>query len=418
MPEPTTRRAWLMWGLGALFYAYGFFQRVAPGVMVEDLMRDFAISGAVLGSLSAAYFYAYAAVQVPVGVLLDRFGPRNLLSGAALLAAIGGLAFALAGSLPAAALGRALIGLGVGFAYISTLKLASIWFPPHRFGLVVGLTLAAGTLGAMVAQVPLAALLDLAGWRAAMTAVAVLGLGLAVLMLLFLRDRPAELPPARPPAAGMLTGLGQVIREPATWQLTAATGLIGAPLLAFAGLWGVPYLEQVEGLTRVEAGLLTSAMLAAWAVGGPACGWLSDRLGRRRPVLVGGATAMAVLWLPVLLPGVPLVVRSLAFIALGVAAGSMVVAFAAARDRFGNALAGSAMGVINSAVLLCAAAMQTLVGLLLDLRWEGTMAAGAPIYGDAAWRMAFLAFPVSGMVAAVAAALSEESGKARSNFPL
>ena len=419
MPQPTTRLAWLMWGLGALFYAYGFFQRVAPSVMVEDLMRDFAIGGATLGSLSAAYFYAYALVQVPVGMLLDRFGPRSLLTGAALLAAGGGLAFALAGSLSGAILGRALIGLGVGFAYISTLKLASFWFPPHRFGLVAGLTLTAGTLGAVGAQVPLAALLSLAGWRAAMTVVAALGLVLAVLMLLFVRDRPVGVPPARPPAAGMLAGLGQVLREPATWQLTAATGLIGASVLAFAGLWGVPYLEQVEGLSRVEAGLLTSAMLAAWAAGGPACGWLSDRLGRRRPVLIGGALLMALLWLPVLLPGIPLALRSLAFIAVGAAAGSMVVAFAAARDRFGNALAGSAMGVVNSSVVLCGAAMQTLVGLLLDLRWEGGMAAGARIYGAPAWQVAFLIFPVAGLLAAAAAAaLTEEPRKARADFPL
>jgi MFS family permease len=89
-------RAWLVWGLGAAFYAYGFFQRVAPAVMVDDLMRDFALGAVLLGSLSAAYFYAYAAVQIPVGILLDRFGPRPLLLGATLLAAAGSVLFALA----------------------------------------------------------------------------------------------------------------------------------------------------------------------------------------------------------------------------------------------------------------------------------------------------------------------------------
>jgi MFS family permease len=420
MPDRLHRLAWLMWALGALFYAYGFFQRVAPSVMVEELMAEFVMGGAMLGSLSAAYFYAYAAVQIPVGVLLDRLGPKRLLTGAALLAAAGGLAFATASSFGTAVAGRVLVGLGGGFAYISTLKIASAWFPPNRFGLVAGLTLTAGTCGAMGAQVPLAALIAAFGWRPTMALVAVLGLVLALLMAVLLRDRPAAAGSAGIVSPGLADGLRRVMAQKQTWLLAAVTGLVGAPVLTFAGLWGVPYLVQAEGLSRTEAGLVTSAMLAAWAVGGPLCGWLSDRLGRRRPVLLGGSIAMGLLWLPVVLwPSLPVAGEIACFVLVGLAAGCMVVAFAAARDRFGSALAGSALGVVNSSVLLFGAAMQTVVGMVLDLRWAGALSAGARVYDEGAYRLAFLVFLLAaGLATAAALALGERRPARGAQSPL
>jgi MFS family permease len=361
----------------------------------------------MLGGLSAAYFYAYAAVQIPVGVLLDRLGPRYLLAAAASLAALGGFVFASAATPGTALAGRALVGFGAGFGYISALKIASSWLPPARFGLVAGLTLAAGTLGAVGAQVPLAILVAGLGWRPTMLLVAAVGLGLALLMLLLVRDSPDAVP-ARG-GLGLLAGLRSVVARRETWLLALTTGLLGAPILAFAGLWGVPYLVQVKGLSRTEAGLVTSAVLAAWAVGGPCCGWLSDRLGRRRPVLVGGAALMGLLWLPILLrPGLPVLAQAGCLVGIGLAGGAMIVAFAAARDRFGHAHAGSALGVVNTSVLLFGAAMQTLVGRVLDLGWQGQLAAGARVYGPTAYQLAFLVFPLAAAVAGVAALMPAE----------
>ena len=172
-------RAWLVWSVAAGCYAYGFFQRVAPSVIVDDLMTAFALDATLLGTLSAAYFYTYAALQIPLGVLIDRFGPRRLLLLGAILAALGGTLFALAGGLATALLARGLIGAGVGVAYIATLKLVGAWFPLHRFGLLAGLTLAAGTLGAIGAQLPLALAVGTFGWRPVLLVVGIAALALA-----------------------------------------------------------------------------------------------------------------------------------------------------------------------------------------------------------------------------------------------
>lgn len=135
---------WLFWGLAALFYCYGFFQRVAPSVMVGDLMRDFSVSAAVLGNLSAFYFYAYASVQLPVGVLVDRFGARRVLALAALACGAGSALFGMAANIEIAYLGRLLVGLGAAFTWVGALKLVSVWFPANRFAMVSGMTLMLG----------------------------------------------------------------------------------------------------------------------------------------------------------------------------------------------------------------------------------------------------------------------------------
>ena len=179
-------------------------------------MRDFALGGALLGSLSAVYFYAYAAVQIPVGVLLDRFGARRLLIVGTLLAAAGSALFALTPGLALAITGRAVVGAAVGFAFIATLKLVTACFPPRRFSLMAGLTLAAGMVGGIAAQAPLAALIERFGWRPIMLAGALLALALSLAIALSLSERRAESAPGPP---GTRSGLESPVEE-SFWTLS------------------------------------------------------------------------------------------------------------------------------------------------------------------------------------------------------
>ena len=232
------QRAWLIWVIAAGFYAYGFFQRVAPSVIVDDLMLAFALDATLLGTLSAAYFYTYAALQVPLGVLIDRVGAKRILALGALAAAIGGILFALAGGLTAALAARALIGAGVAVAYIGTLKLVGAWFPLERFGLLAGLTLAAGTAGAVGAQVPLALVVEAFGWRPTLLAMGVFGLLLAALILMVVRDAPRPAAPVAMPGGGQShrarraehsnLGLWAILARQETWLLAIVAGLTGA----------------------------------------------------------------------------------------------------------------------------------------------------------------------------------------------
>lgn len=406
----TARGAWTIWGIAAAFYAYGFFQRVAPSVIVDELMLAFALDATLLGTLSAAYFYTYAAMQIPIGILIDRYGARLTLAAGALTAAIGGILFALADGLTAALLGRALIGAGVGAGYIGTLKLVGAWFPLQRFGLLAGLTLAAGTGGAIGAQVPLSFAVALFDWRPTLLAAGIAGLAIALLIATVVRNEPASTAAhIRPGSTGSphpspQLGLGGILRRRETWLLVLVAGFTGAPILTFAGLWGVPYFVQVQGVERATAASLTSLMLIAWAVGGPLLGGVADRVTSRTRLMMLVAAANTLLWLPFILhPTLPLWLALPLVVALGLGGGCMIVAFAIVRNVFGTAAAGRALGIVNSSVLLVGAAMQTLFGSLLDQRWAGATHAGSRVYGAEAYAAGFLLFAVAGGIVTAAA---------------
>ncbi|MBI4967987.1 MAG: MFS transporter [Rhodospirillales bacterium] len=389
---------WAMWGLAAIFYSYGFFQRVAPSVMVAELMRDFSVGAAITGILSALYFYAYASLQVPVGVILDRWGARRLLTGAALLAALGSLFFSQAQDLMPAYLGRALIGIGASVTWVGALKVATVWFPPRRFALVTGLTMAAGMVGAVGGQAPLSAAVAAFGWRATLVGAGLAGLALALAIWLVVRDRPPgerDDKPASEEGRRLLSGLVVALKNPQTHFIGLYGGLLAAPMLAFAGLWGVPYLMLRHGIERPAAAAATSVFLVGWGVGSPLVGWLSDRIGLRRiPMMlcVGLALASTLVWL--FWPGLPLAACYPFFFLTGMCAGGMVLCFASAREHNPAWTAGATLGLANMMVIGNGAIWQSLIGWFLDLGWDGTMANGVRVYSQAIWDRALLALPL------------------------
>lgn len=415
---PPAWLAWLTWGLLASLYFVGFFQRVAPAVMVDELMRDFNIAATLLGNLSAIYFYTYAAMQIPSGLLADAVGPRRVATLAAVAAAIGIALFAQADSLWLAALGRGLIGASVAVAFVACMKLAGHWFPANRFATVTGVSLLIGNLGGMLAGVPLSEAVAGIGWRMAMLISAGVTLLLAASVWLWVRDDPGErgyASHAHPEALnsrGMspARSLKSVLAERDTWLLFFAGGLHAAPVLAFAGLWGVPYLVQVHGMERSQAAGFTTAMLLGFAIGGPLLGGLSDRMGRRKLPYLGAALAHAGGWIVFLLfPDLPAAARYLLFAAIGFSAGGIIIGFAFSREVNHPGAAGTVGGVINMAVLGFAAIQQSAIGWLLDRNWQGAVAEGARVYDAAAYHAAFVLLAVSALGAVASLALTRET---------
>ena len=401
---------WLAWGLAASFYLYGFFLRVSPSVMVDELMRDFAASAAITGTLSALYFYAYAGLQIPVGLMLDTWGPRRMLSIAAVACGAGSLLFAVAPTIEIAYLGRLLIGAGAAFTWVGTLSVAASGLPRERFAGVSGLTLACGMAGAVAGQAPLALSVAAFGWRPTL---AVAGLAGALLAVALAR----VLPPHRPAATGerggwrlLVRGLRLAVRQRQTWLMAAFGACMSVPALTFGALWGVPFLETAYGLDRSAAALVTSAMLVAWGLGSVAVGWLSDRLGRRRLPMTLSAIASAACFTWAFAEPAHGVAAFAALVVIGgLVAGGMVIAFAAGREHAPPAATGAVMGVINTGVMLVGGAiMQPLIGWMLDRQWDGTLLDGRPVYAADAYRDAFLTIPLLLAVAALAAALSRD----------
>jgi MFS family permease len=415
---PPLAVALAVWGLGAALYFIGYFHRVAPAVITRELAAEFGLTAAALGNLSAIYFYSYVAVQVPTGVLVDRYGPRRILTTGAVLAAAGGLLFAAAVSLPLVQLGRLLVGASVGVAFVAMMKLSTHWFPPRLFATIAGAALGAGLVGAISAGAPLRWLADAFGWRSVLLGLAIAAGALAAAIWIVVRDDPqargyASFLPAgshdaRP--ASMGGGLARALRVRNVWLVFFVNGGLTAPLLTFAGLWGVPFLVTHYGMTTAAAAGYCSLMLLAWAVGGPAIGALSDRYGRRKPLYVAGAAVMtagcAMLFT---VPGLPQPVLATLFAVVGFASGAIMVGFAYAKESVPGPLAGTTGGVSNMGNMLGGMVMQPAVGWVLDRLWRGELAGGLPAYGFAAYRSAFALMLAWLALAIVLAAMTKET---------
>ena len=393
---------WLFWLAAALLFGYGHLTRIAPGAMVDDLMRDFAVGAATLGNISAMYWYAYSIFQIPGGFLLDRFGPTRIIAVSALLCAGGGLLFAYAPSVEAANAGRFITGAGGAALYACCIKIAHTSFDSRRFALLGGATILIGMFGAALGQAPIAVLIEIDGWRPVMFWVALAALPLGALVFLGRRT-----PRARGSEAVDSRQLFALMREVAHlrqyWIITLFAMMIAGPAISFP-VWGIAYYMQVLSYARPEAAIFTTVALLGWAVGSLSAGWLSGRMRRRKIIAVGEAMMGLIGWsLFVAFPGLPEAVHYMLMLLIGLSAGGIVVSFILIADNCPPRAVGTATGISNTLVMLLSAAILLIMGYVLDLLWTGGIVDGVRIYSRFAFRMAYLAMPAASLAALLAA---------------
>jgi sugar phosphate permease len=417
-PLPPMALAWTIWGLGAALYFIGFYQRVAPAVITNELTMAFGLTAAGLGNLSAFYFYSYVAMQIPTGLLADRLGPRKLLTAGATLAAVGTAVFAVAPDVSIANLGRLLIGSSVGVAFVAMLKLASLWMPPRQFALTSGIALAVGVLGAVVAGAPLRLLVNDFGWRPVMWMSAAFTLVIAVITWVVVRDDPAERGyRSHAEASGtaqmharIFTSLGAALTNRNVLLMFFIPGAASATVLTFAGLWGVPFLITHYGLSATNAAGLCSTMMIAWAVGSIAYSAASDRLGRRKPLYIGGLAITMLLWaLLIYVRGIPYPLLVALMAGIGFFGGCFIISFAFAKESGPAHLAGTVSGISNMGVIQGPMFMQPAVGLFLDRSWRGALVDGKRVFDFAAYQQGFSLILLWGVIALVLLLLTEET---------
>jgi sugar phosphate permease len=294
---------WVVWGVLALAYIIVFFHRLAIGVVREDLVNAFNISGTTFANIGSTYFYAYMLMQIPSGILADSLGARKTVTLGTLLAGLGSIVFGLAPNLPMVFLGRLMVGIGVSVVFIAILKVQSQWFKESEFGTMSGITSFVGNMGGIIAQTPLALMVGYFTWRSTFAAIGIVSIFLAVLCYLVVRNTPAEmgLPTIeeiegktktgqmmeRPP---LVKGLIQALTNWYTWpSFIVFTGFFGA-YVTLTGTWGQSYLVEVYGLDPGVAPNYLSMAVLGMAIGSIAIGKLSDSLQKRKlpMILFGG----------------------------------------------------------------------------------------------------------------------------------
>lgn len=400
------RRRWMALAIVALAYILSFFQRFAPAGIAQDLAVAFQTSAASLGVLAATYFYIYTLMQIPTGILADTLGPRRILALGGIIGGLGSLLFGFAPTLDLALVGRTLVGLGVSVTFIAMLKLVAVWFEENRFATIVGICMLVGNLGSVLAGAPLSAMAQATGWRGVFIGVGVISLALGVLCWLIVRDAPTATGEAVRPRFDrtvVLSSLLAVIRNRATWPAALVnTGMSGS-FFTFAGLWATPYLMQVHGMERSTAANHLSLWFGGFAVGCLFIGGLSDRLGRRKPVMIAVSHVYVAIWLLLLsCVTMPLSLSYLLFALLGLSTAGFSLTWACAKEVNPPLLSGMSTSVANMGGFLCAAIMQPVVGWLMDLGWHGEMVGGARVYDVGTWQNGVLAVTLCAALGAAA----------------
>ena len=403
------RLRWTAYVLGATAFVLAFFHRLAPAAISGELQQAFHTSGATLGALAAAYFYVYFAMQVPSGVLADTWGPRRLFTAGALVAGIGSIIFGMAGTLVVAFAGRLLVGLGVSVAFVAVLKLNAAWFSERQFATMTGLLMFIGNMGGLMSAAPLAWAVGVTSWRNVFIAAGMLSLVLGALIWVLLRDNPRELglpsvqaledrPEHVHQSSHWRGGLSIVLRNRRTWPgFFMNLGLIGA-YLTFNGLWAVPYLREVHGMERTMATYHTSLMIFGFAVGALLVGTLSDRMGRRLPLMRLLGSTHVLCWIPWLSGWHMPLAASFALCALmGLSISGASLSWTCAKEVNPPELAGTATSVVNTGGFLGPAIYQPLVGWVLDI------SSGGAAHSVEDWQRALgvlFAFSLAGLASA------------------
>lgn len=371
----------IVWGLATVFYSFNNLLNVSPGAMKPELSLAFNLSASELGVLSSYYLWACGLMQIPAGILMDKIGPRKMLTVASAFCALGCLAFSIADTIFLAKVGRLLIGLGASFTVVGCSKIASVWFHPRQFAMFTGLMVSVGMLGAAFGLAFVNKIINTFGWRESIMYGAYLAFGMCVLIWLLIRDYPKSVSKQEQSVVtrvNLKAALTEVMGCSQAWYAAIYAGLMFVPTLAFGALWGTPYLVEAHGYSQQNAGLLASMVFVGWIVGGPLYGFISDKMGKRNPPMrFANITTLAVCIALIYLNNLSAFAIGMLMFLLGALSSGFVIAFAVTRESNPDEISGTAIGFINMLNTFSVAIFQWLIGAVLDFVASDNIVSGA-----------------------------------------
>lgn len=360
--------------LAAVFYCYEYLLRVAPSVMNAELMQHYQINDFQLGSLTAYYYYIYAPMQLPVGLLVDRYGPKRLMIGACLSCSVGAYLFVCSDVLLMAKLGRFLVGLGSSFAFVGVLKLATMYLPKNHFAVVSGTTMALGQLGAMMGDVLLTVMISYDGWQQASIHAAMFGLLLTFALAVTFRfsnkfvNEEHGIAADAPSTGEVIKSFCELTRNRELWKTSLMGCLLWVPIVVFAEYLGIDYIKSAYGMTSEQAAMANAMIFIGMASGGPLVTSLSNTLkSRLLPIKVGSVISTVCMSLVLYFTNMPVVLLFLCLYLTGLSTSTQVIVFPMAEEIATRKSAGTAMALTNMMVMISGIIFQPLTGYLLNI---------------------------------------------------
>lgn len=393
-----------IWSLATLYFFYEFFLRVILGTIATEVMFDLQISAERFAMIGSAYYLTYSLMQTPVGILVDRFGVRLLLSIACLICNIGVIGFVMAKGFALALVARLLIGFGSSFAFVCLLVLTLNWFPRKHFAFIIGITQFLGAVGPILAGAPLAFALSKTNnnWRLILSFIAVFGIALNLLLALFVRTSPKGkaseiifLSKTEP----LYDKLRELVKNSQVWWTVFYAGTVYASLPLLGAFWGTSYLET-KGFSRPTAAFITSMLWIGLAVGSPTFGKFSEKIKRRKvPLIIAGFLGLVISSFVLYSPTTSKIFLCGLFLLIGFAGAGQSVSFAAISEHVPRKLHATAIGCNNTLVMFFGSLVPPIASSLIQ--WGSPP--GSRIFTEQAFERGFLVIPFLFLIASMIA---------------
>lgn len=415
MHTENSHRAWVVCLTAALFFFYELIQMNMFGSINPDIMQAFSLNATQLGKFSVFYFYATVLFLLPAGQFLDRFSTRKIILFAMFLCISGTVIFAKATVFPIAAAARFMTGIGSAFCFLSSIRLASRWFPSQRMALVSGLIVMMGMLGGMVAQTPLTYLLEAVGWRQALIYDA--GLGLVVFTLIFfvVQDFPSKeaaevYKEEQAHPIGFINSMKMAYLKRQNWLAGMYTSLMNMPLALLGALWGSAYLHQVHHFSRDDGSYINSMLFLGTLIGGPIAGYISDRIGnRRKPMMIGTVLSFFTVLIIMYMPHMSFADGIILFFLLGFFASTQVIGYPVVAESNPNRLTAMSVSIVSFSAMAGYVIFQPLFGWLMDLHGRTGVVDHMALYSPESFRLALWIIPLGFIASFFAAVFIKES---------
>lgn len=412
-----TRLAWVVVLTAALFFFYEFIQLNLFNSINVPLMQDFGLDAVQLGQLSSMYFYANAMFVFPAGILLDRFSTKRLLLTAVGISTIGTFIFALVESYFLAGVGRFLVGAGAAFCFLSCIRIASRWFPPHRMAFVTGVVVVMAMLGGLMAQTPFALLTQyVGGWRNAVLIDAVLGVFIFFAVFYIVQDRPpdaqeeAKIDKAHLKKLGLWRCIKSAALNPQNWLGGLYTSLMNLPVFLLGALWGMHFLVTVHHVTLVQASYATTMFFVGVMFGSPIFGWFSDRIGRRvLPMMLGSIFSLIVMVVLIYMPGLSLSMLISLFFLVGFVTSSQVLSYPTIAELNPIYLTSTAVSIDATCIMISGFVFQPFFGWVMELGGKHEVVNGITTYTAQDFNHAMLIMPFAFVVAFIVTLFIKET---------
>lgn len=408
-------QAWLVCMSAAMFFFYEFIQMGMFNSISSDLMRDFQITAAQLGTLSATYFYADVAFLLFAGILLDRFSTRAIILNAMFLCVGATFVFAVSTSIWVAGASHFIAGIGNAFCFLSCIKLATRWFPSERLALVIGLMVTLAMAGGVVAQTPLTLLVQAVGWRHAVLIDAALGATIILLIWFFVHDQPRDgkltiVPPVLPETMSLGESIKAALANSQNWLCGIYTCLLNLPIFILGALWGIMYVTQVHHIPKADASYITMMVFVGTIIGSPFAGWLSDRLGKRRmPMIVAAILSLITIALIIYVPDLSFAQLITLFLLLGFFTSAQIISYPTIAESNPSYLTGTATSIASILIMGGGAVFQPLFGWLMDLHWNHQMLDNTPVYSANDYLLGMAILPVAFIFGLIASLFIRET---------